>query len=150
MSWQTGISFAGSLGVMRPTEVEAAWAALAGASACLGALILDPSGVRNDAIDEPVRTQVEAALLDARAARDELVDVLHGEALNLGVALFDLGVNREYASLPELRDVVHDGLAGADGLAEVLSLDDPGGELVPLASRLRDGFEAVDQALPSN
>jgi len=50
-------------------------------------------------------------------------------------------------SLLELRDVVRDGLAEADGVADVLALDD--GELVPLASRLRAGFEAVAQALPS-
>jgi hypothetical protein len=133
---------------MKPTEVEAAWAALAGASACLGGLMLDRSGDLDDAIDEPERTQVKAALLDARAARDALADVLHGEALDLGVALFDLDANREYASLLELRVVVRDGLAGADGLADVLSLDD--GELVPLASRLRAGFEAIAQTLPSN
>ena len=132
---------------MKQTEVESAWAALAGASACLDGLILDRSGVLDDAIDEPEQTQMKAALLDARAARDALADVLHGEALRLGVALFDLDANREYASLLELRVVVRDGLAGADGLAEVLSLDDPGGELVPLASRLRDGFQAVAQAL---
>jgi len=135
---------------MQATVVEAAWAALAGTSACLGGLILDRSGVRDDAIDEPEQTQVEAALLDARAARDELANVLHGEALRLGVALFDLDANREYTSLSELHDVVNDGLAGADGLAEVLSLDDPDGELVPLASRLRDGFGTVAEALPSD
>jgi hypothetical protein len=114
--------FAGSLEGVKPAEVEAAWAALAGASACLGGLILDQSGRLDDAIDEPERTQAKAALLDAQAARD--------------------------ASLIELRVVVRDGLAGADGLADVLSLDDGG--LVPLASRLRAGFEAVAQALPSN
>lgn len=135
---------------MKAIEVEAAWAALAGASACLGGLILDRSGVRDDAIGEDQRTQVEAALLDARAARDELANVLHAEALRLGVALFDLDANREYSSLLELRDVVRDGLAGADGLAEVVSLDDPGGELVSFASRMRDGFETVAQAVPSN
>src|SRR5262249_20913285 len=102
---------AGSLEVIQATVVEAAWAALAGTSACLGGLILDRSGVRDDAIDELERTQVEAALLDARAARDELASVLHG-----------------------------------DGLAEALSLDDPDGELVPLASRLRDGFGTVAEA----
>jgi hypothetical protein len=112
--------------------------------------MLDRSGVRADLIDEPERTQIEAALLDARAARDELATVLHGEALRVGVALFDLEANREYSNLVELRDVVRDGLAGADGLAEVLSLDDPGGKLVSLASRLRDGFQTVAQALPSN
>ena len=133
---------------MKPTEVEAAWAALAGASACLGGLILDQSGRLDDAIDEPERTQAKAAMLDAQAARDALADALRGEALRLGVALFDLDPNREYPSLLELRVVVRDGLAGADGLADVLSLDDGG--LVPLASRLRAGFEAVAQALPSN
>jgi hypothetical protein len=133
---------------VKPTEVEAAWATLAGASACLGGLILDQSGGLADAIDEPERTQVRAALLDARAARDALADALHREALRLGVALFDLDANREYASLLELRVVVRDGLAGTDGLADVLSLDDGG--LVPLASRLRAGFEAVAEALPSN
>ena len=130
---------------MRPTEVETAWAALAGASACLGALILDRSQVLDEAIDEPERTQVKTALLDARAARDALADALHQEALSLGVALFDLDANREYANLLELRVVVRDGLAGADGLADVLSLDN--GELVPFASRLRAGFEEVAQAL---
>jgi hypothetical protein len=135
---------------MNPTQLEAAWAALAAASACLGGLILDSSGGLGDAIDEPRRTQAEAALADARAARDELIDVLHGEAHRLGIALFDADANREYSGLPELRDVVKDGLTDADGLAEVLSLDDPGGELVSLASRLRAGFEAVAQALPSN
>jgi hypothetical protein len=133
---------------MRAPEVEAAWAALAGASACLGGLIPDLSGVWDDAIGEPERTQVKAALLDARAARDELADRLHKEALSLGVALFDSEANRGYSGLLELRDVVKDGLAGADGLAEVLSLNDPGGELVALASRLRDGFEALTRALP--
>ena len=34
---------------------------------------------------------------------------------------------------------------GADGLADVLSLDE--GDLVPHASRLRDGFERVAEAL---
>ena len=130
---------------MNQTEVEAAWAALAGASACLGGLLLDQSGVLADAIDESERPQVEAALVDARAARDTLADALHREALRLGVALFDLDANREYAGLLELRVVVRDGLAGADGLADVLSLDE--GELVPHASRLRDGFEQVAQAL---
>jgi len=133
---------------MRPSKVEAAWATLAGASACLGGLILDQSGRLDDAIDEPERSQVKAALLDARAARDALVEVLHREALNLGVALFDPSPNRECASLLELRVVVRDGLASADGLADVLSLDD--GEFVPLASRLRAGFEAVAQALPGD
>ena len=130
---------------MRQAEVEAAWAALAGASACLGALIDDRSGVLDDATGEQEGRQVEAALLDARAARDTLADALHLEALRLGVALFDLDANREYASLLKLRVVLRDGLAGADGLADVLSLDD--GDLVPLASRLRQGFEAVTQAL---
>jgi hypothetical protein len=130
---------------MRQAEVEAAWAALSGASACLGGLILDRSGVLDDAIDEPERTQAKAALLDARAARDTLAAALHREALNLGVALFDPDANREYASLLELRVVLRDGVAGADGLADVLSLDD--GDLVPYASRLRDGFERVAQAL---
>jgi hypothetical protein len=145
-SWGAGI--AGSLGKMRPTEVEAAWAALAGASACLGGIILDRSGTLDDGIDEPERTRVKAALLDARVARDALTDELHREALRLGIALFDLDPDREYGSMPELRVVVRDGLAGADGLADVLSLDD--GALLPLASRLRDGFEAVAQALPGN
>jgi hypothetical protein len=130
---------------MRQTEVEAAWAALAGASACLGGLILDRSGVLDETIDEPERTQVRAALLDARAARDTLADTLHQEALSLGVALFDLEANREYASLLEFRVVIRDGFAGADGLADVLSFDN--GDLVPLASRLRAGFEAVAKAL---
>ena len=130
---------------MRQAGVEAAWAALAGASACLGALIDDRSGVLGDAISEQERPQVEAALLDTRAARDMLAGALHGEAHGLGVALFDLDANREYASLLELRVVVRDGLAGADALADVLSLDN--GDLVPLASRLRDGFDEVAQAL---
>ena len=95
---------------MNQTEVEAAWAALAGASACPGGLILDQSGILPDTIDEPERTQVGAALLDARAARDELVEALHGEALRLGVALFDPNPNREYASLSELRVVIRMGL----------------------------------------
>lgn len=133
---------------MNRTEVEAAWAALAGASACLGGLILDQSGILDDSIDEPERTQAKAALLDARDARDVLADALHREALRISLALFDLDPNREYASLLELRVVVRDGLAGADGLADVLSLDE--GELVPLATRLRSGFEAVAQALPGN
>lgn len=132
--------------VMRAIEVEAAWAALAGASACLGGLVLDQSGVLADAIDEPERTEVQAALLDARVARDTLTEALHREALGLGVALFDLDANREYATLLELRVVIRDGLAGADGLADVLSLDD--GELVPLASQLRSGFQAAADALP--
>ena len=79
----SGIRVADSLEGMKPTEVEAAWAALAGASACLGGLILDQSGVLDDAIDEPGRTQVKAALLDARAARDALASALHREALRL-------------------------------------------------------------------
>ena len=131
----------GSLAAMRQTEVEAGWAALAGASACLAGLILDSSGVLDEAIDEPARTQVKAALVDARAARDTLADAFHREALRLGVALFDLDANREYTSVLELRVVVRDGLAGADGLADVFSLDN--GDLVPLASRLRDGFDGV-------
>lgn len=133
---------------MNRTEVEAAWAALAGASASLGGLIVDQSAILADSIDEPEWTQVKTALLDARAARDALADALHGEALRLGLALFDLDPNSEYASLLELRGVVRDGLAGADGLADVLSLDE--GEFVPLATRLRSGLEAVSQALPSN
>jgi hypothetical protein len=140
--------FAGSLEAMKPDEVKAAWAALVGASACLGGLILDQSGRLDDAIDEPERTQVKAALLDAQAARDALADALHGVALRLAISLFDPDPDREYASLLELRVVVRDGLAGADGLADVLSLDDGG--LVPLASRLRAGFEAVAQVLSSN
>jgi hypothetical protein len=131
---------------MKPTEVEAAWAALAGASACLGGLVLDQSGVLADAIDEPERAEVKAALLEARVARDALAEALHREALRLGVALFDLDPNREYTSLLELLVVIRDGLAGADGLADVLSLDD--GELVPLASRVRSGFQAVADAVP--
>lgn len=131
---------------MNPTEVEAAWAALSGASACLGGLVLDQSGVLADAIDEPERAEVKAALLEARVARDALADALHREALRLGVALFDLDPNREYASLLELHVVIRDGLAGADGLADVLSLDD--GQLVPLASRVRSGFQAVADAVP--
>ncbi len=138
----------GSLVAMNRTEVEAAWAALAGASACLGGLILDRSGVIADAIDESERPRVEAALLDARAACDTLADALRAEALRLGLALLDLDPDREYASLLELHAVVRDGLAGADGLAEVLSLDE--GELVPPASRLRSGFEAVAEALPGS
>ena len=132
---------------MERVQVEAAWAALAGASACLGGLILDRWGVRDDVIDEPERTRVKAALLDARAARDKLAELLHREARGLGILLVDADANREYSNLAELREVVRDGLADADGLAEVLALDDPGGELVPLASRVRDGFEAVAQGL---
>jgi hypothetical protein len=131
---------------MKAQAIEAAWAALAGASACLGGLVLDSSGVLADAVDEPERTQVEAALLDGSAARDALVDVLHREALQAGIALFDANPNREYASLSELRVVIRDGLAGADGLADLFTID--GGELVPFASRLRDSFQAVAQALP--
>jgi hypothetical protein len=132
---------------MNRTEVEAAWAAFAGASACLGGLMLDQSGILADSIDEPERTQVEAALRDAQTACDALTDALRREAVQLRLALFELDPDREYASLLELRAVVRDGLAGADGLADVLSLDE--GELVPLATRLRSGFEAVAQALPS-
>jgi hypothetical protein len=127
-------------------SIEAAWAALAGASACLGGLIRDDSGVLVDAIDEPELTQVRAALVDAGAARDELSAALHREAFQAGLTLFDANPERGYASLVELRVVIRDGLADADGLADVLSLD--GGELVPFASRLRDGFQAVSDALP--
>jgi hypothetical protein len=133
---------------MRPTEVEAGWAALAGASACLGGLVLDESGRLNDAIDESEQAQVQAALLDARAARDQLANRFHQEALGLGVALFDADANRQYSSLAELRSVIDDGLAGADGLAEVVSLNDPTGELVALATQLRNGFETLARALP--
>jgi hypothetical protein len=133
---------------MNATEVEAAWATLAGASACIGGLILDESGRLHDAIEEPERAEVEAALLDARAARDELATRLHREALKLGIALFDADPNRQYTSLTELRSVGDDGLAEADGLAEVLSLDDGSGELVALASRIRAGFETLARTLP--
>jgi hypothetical protein len=132
---------------VKPTEIEAAWAALAGASACLGGLILDTSGVLDDNVEEPERAAVKAALLDGRAARDELAERLHREALAAAVALFDLDPNRDYSTLPELREVAGDGLAEADGLAEVLVLD--GGELVPLASRMRVAFEATVGALPA-
>jgi hypothetical protein len=133
---------------MNETEVEAGWAALAGASGCLGGLTLDAAGILADTIDESERTQVVAALQDARAACDGLADALNREAVRLGLALFDLDPDREFTSLSELRVVVRDGLAGTDGLADVLSLDE--GELVPLATRLRSGFEAVAQALPSD
>ncbi len=133
---------------MNPTEIEAAWAALAGTSGCLGGLALDQSGILADSIDEPERTQVEAALRDAQAACDALADALRRDAAQVGLALFDLDPNREYASLLELRAVLGDGRAGADGLADVLSLDE--GELVPLASRVRSGFEAVAGALPGD
>jgi hypothetical protein len=128
--------------------VEAAWAALAGGSACLGGLIRDDSGVLADAIDESDLTQVRAALLDAGAARDELSAALHREAFQAGITLFDANPEREYATIVQLRVVIRDGLADADGLADVLSLN--GGELVPLASRLRDGFQAVADALPGH
>jgi hypothetical protein len=72
--------------------------------------------------------------------------VLHREARQSGIALFDPDPNREYGGLLELRVVIRDGLAEADGLADLLTLD--GGELVPFASRLRDGFQAVADALP--
>ena len=133
---------------MRSAEIEAAWAALAGASACLGGLILDAAGVFAAAVEESELAGVNAALLDARAARDELAEKLHGEARSAGVALFDLDPNRDYATLPELRDVVGQGLADAEGLGAVLVLDDPGG-FIPLASRLRAGFEAAAAALPA-
>jgi hypothetical protein len=133
---------------MNQTEVETAWAALAGASGCLGGLTLDVAGILAGTIDAPERTQVDAALQDARVACDALADALNREAVRLGVALFDLDPDREYSSLSELRVVVRDGLAGTDGLADVLSLDD--GELVPLATRLRSGFEVVAQVLPSD
>ena len=128
--------------------VEAAWAALAGASACLGGLIRDESGVLADAVDEPELTRVKAALLDAGAAGDELSAALHREAFQAGLTLFDANPDREYANLVQLRVVNRDGLADADGLADVLSLN--GGELVPLAGRLRDGFQAVSDALPGH
>ncbi len=134
---------------MRTTEIEAAWAALAGAAACLGGLILDTSGVLDGTIDEPDRAAVKTALLDAGAARDELAERLHREALAAGVALFDPDPNRDYSSLTELREVVSQGLADAEGLAEVFVLGDPGG-FVQLASRLRAGFEAADGALPAD
>ena len=130
---------------MKAPAVEAAWAALAGASACLGGLILDRTDVLADAIDEPELTRVRAALVDAQAARDALVDALHREAFQAGITLFDPSPTREYESLLELRVVIRDGLADTDGLADVLTLDD--GELVPFASRLRDGFQAVAEAL---
>jgi hypothetical protein len=132
--------------MLKAQAVEAAWAAFAGASACLGGLIDDRSGVLADSIDEPELTQVRAALGDGRAARDELADALHREALQAGVALFEMNPNRDYATLLKLRVVIRDGLAGADGLADVLTLDD--GELVRFVSRLRDGFQAVADALP--
>jgi hypothetical protein len=100
-----------------------------------------------DAIDETEQARVKAALEDASAARDQLVDVFHREAFQAGVTLFDPSPEREYGSLSQLRVVVRDGLAEVDGLADVLSLD--GGELVPLASRLRAGFQAVAETLRS-
>jgi hypothetical protein len=74
--------------------------------------------------------------------------VFHREALEAGVTLFDPSPERDYGSLGQLRVVVRDGLAEVDGLADVLALD--GGELVPLASRLRDGFQTVAGALPAD
>jgi hypothetical protein len=133
---------------MKAMAIEAAWAALAGASACLSGLVRDGSGVLAGSVDEAEQAQVRAALGDASAARDELVDVFHREAFQAGVTLFDPSPEREYGSLSQLRVIVRDGLAESDGLADVLSLD--GGELVPLASRLRDGFQAVADALPGD
>ena len=114
---------------------------------CLGGLILDTSGVLDGTVDEPERAAVKAALVDAGAARDELAERLQREALAAGVALFDPDPNRDYSSLTELREVVSQGLADAEGLAEVFVLGDPGG-FVQLASRIRAGFEAIDGALP--